>query len=130
MIVGLIVALGLGAAPSGSADQFDLVCNNTSELTGYSTPTSSRTIEFRIDLSLKQACANECLRVFPIKEVLADAIVFEDDVDNREGPHFRRINRVTGEYSGMNTTRSLGMMIVEKGACARAPFKPFPATKF
>lgn len=127
------LTLATAAAPSASLQQFDLVCSGTQETIVRSLlkdETLPHSTEYRIDLTQKRYCSDECEGTFVIDEIQPGFISFEHksrDKINDKPEIMVQVDRVTGEWHTYVADNML--TIVTKGTCIPAPFKGFPVPK-
>lgn len=139
LAVAVALALLAGQAQGATTDQFDLVCQATTEIYGItdtgtrlpsqSQPTS-RELHYALDLSRKEWCPVESCGTDgtqPIEEVTSTTIVLKrtptaENIINRTDGTIRVVLRTI--------TRGGSVFIDTKGSCEKRPFTPFPAAKF
>lgn len=90
---------------------------------------------YRVDLEEGLWCENECPNRFPIAQVSDAQIDFTDKMIDTGGFPGRLqvfVNRNTGEYFGLSSSREPGigpLTLKWTGTCERAPFSGWPERK-
>lgn len=129
------IAIMLAAVPSvaHAADQFDLVCVGTQEMTNLSTLSIDKSEDrrtYRVDLKARKYCEAECGYIRDIHSFADDHITFIEK--NAEGnplleKSLEQVNREDGSYYvGYFPRRGELGMLVSKGTCEPKPFSGFP----
>lgn len=109
-------------------NQFSLACNIDYRLTLNGKVDESPAFEpsiltYSFDLDTRQWCFAAACEPADLDEVTASRITFQD----RKGTRFS-INRTTGDILGVFGDMQMGSR--QTGTCTKAPFKPFPKSKF
>ena len=133
-----MIALASSAATNPAPGQFNLLCAGTMTTLGL----SGKTVEpyssiYRVDLSAKKWCQEECKNPLPIAEIRPTQLLLLSDnmsldgIDNGKPIISITIDRQTGDHSTLITIgrRGFQTMIQKKGHCERRPFTGFPTFK-
>ncbi|WP_138140626.1 hypothetical protein [Brevundimonas vancanneytii] len=133
-MVALTVSL-LGAFPAAAqtAQRFDLRCEGTrsEELNGPEAPYS---YGFRVDLDAGKWCWAHCERIFDLKEVNPDRLVFDEkssETRRERQSVWHDVSRTTGAHKLLSITISIVPRYYKvEGTCRPAPFSGFPTAMF
>ena len=134
----LLSTLCLATSPVWAAEQFDLVCSGTLEtvtdvVSGLNVkniknqqPWSGR---IQVDLDAKQYCFSaECPAASVIFDVAPDKIVFSPINALSGGGEYAEVSRVDGHFR-RSFVRNM-VTSTYRATCEKAPFTPFPKTRF
>jgi hypothetical protein len=111
-----MLLLALVAASAHLGQRFDLDCaGDSGEATHY-----------RVDLTARRWCWDECMTTDQIQKVEASRITFKKE-DTPSNDVWNWVDRTTGEwFQGM---KSAEISVSSHGTCRAAPFSGFPKTK-
>lgn len=131
---GLLACL-LGVAPAAAqtAERFDLQCDGTrsEELNGPEEPYS---YGFRVDLASGKWCWDHCERIYDLKEVNPDRLVFDEvrsETRTERRSVWHEVSRTTGDHRLLSITISIVPRYYKvEGTCRPAPFSGFPSAMF
>lgn len=124
-----LASVALVSSAYAAPEQFDLKCTGNAEIVrGSQSAKGSAQLAFRVDLSSKRYCLDECSVIRPIPSFDADKIVF---MSARLYPESRgtTVNRVNGTIFAENFKNTMDVSRFA-GTCIAAPFSGFPAHKF